>query len=520
MLGPGAVALAAWISACAPATSVRVTIEAEPGVRMAAERVSIVVRGSPTPGAPFGTRVLDQQVRPGVGDDPDYPFAVVLAPLSNDATRIFEITATAERDDGTFVAQARIIGGYLSGRERSLRLVLEDSCRDVRCGEQETCTQGRCVDARDAFLAGDTGPPAHDGGGPDAGSADVGPDDAPPDGGDADSPSPTFVPRNMPSDVWSRAIGTITVSSSATIDTTTGVVLVDGVASRAFVPLDIDPVGECAGIFAIVTGQFDVAAGATVSVTGSRGLAVVSAGAITVEGTIDVGARGDRGGPGSLVRRGGGGYGSEGGLGGCDAPTGIIPTYGSADLLGLCGGSTIDSGGGGGGGALELASATSIDIGATGVIRAVGGGGAWSVVTGVRNGHGGSGGAVLLQAPDVRVAGVVSVNGGGGSGGYGAAGADGTVTTTPAAGAPEAYRMLACSGGITSGAGGAGAAPSAAAADGRPGVATCGTTGCVEGGAGGGGAGRIRVDAITTDFVSGSLIEYPALPGVLTTGTP
>ncbi len=502
---------AAFVVACAPATSVRVTIDAEPGVRGAAERLTLVVRGSRSPGAPFGTRVLDQTVRPGV-DDPAYPFDVVLAPLSNESTRIFEITATAEQDDGTFVAQARIIGGYLSGRERVLHLLLEDSCRDVVCDDSETCTQGRCVDARDELLGADAGPSVADSGMVDAAGTDAGARDTGPVG-------PSFIPRNMPSDVWERATGSINITTAATIDTTSGAVLVDGVASRGFAPLDVEAAGGCAAIFVMVTGSFVVGPGATVTVSGGRSLAIVSTGQITIDGTVDVGARGARGGPGSVVRRAGGGYGTEGGLGGCDPPGGIIPTYGNAELTGLCGGSSIDSGGGGGGGAIELASAVGIDIRESATVRAVGGGGAWSTgVWPIPNGHGGSGGAVLLQAPDVRVAGVVSVNGGGGAGGFGSAGADGTLTSSPASGGPEAYRMLACTGGATSGAGGRGAAPSGGATAGRPGV-QCSVTGCTEGGAGGGGAGRIRVDGFTTDFVSGSLLEYPSLPGVFSSGT-
>lgn len=504
-----------------PATQIIVEIDAESGVRNDLDVVHIRVNGGDgsTVGAPAIQR-LDVRERP-----PRWPFTVVIAPLDRDPERRYEVVVTAEGaqpavGERPVVARVRAISGFVPGETRVLRLLLEDACRGQVCGDDQTCRRGTCqsavVDPTTLGSLNDAGA-SSDASSPDAGSGDASSDAGPGDASSADAASATgFTPRNLPATVWSSATGSIVVMTSATVDTDSGVVLVDGASSRGFTPIDVDPVADCAGILAIATGSFRVAAGATVNVTGSRGLAIVATGPIVIDGLIDVGARGRVGGPGSLVRRGGGGYGSEGGLGGCDTAGGIVPTFGNAELTGLCGGSTSTAGAGGGGGALELVSALSVEIGAAGVVRAVGGGGA-DLAAAPYRGNGGSGGAVLVQAPTVRVAGTVSVNGGGGAGGYGAPGTDGQVTAGPAAGAAEATRPIAC-GSATSGAGGAGAWQNGAATAGRPGV-SCSTAGCSEGGAGGGGAGRIRIDLTTRDYVEGRVLEYPGLPGVFTEGT-
>lgn len=170
--------LFALIGCTADATQVIVTIDAEPGVRAAGPRLRVVVLGGAgretSPTAPRLERVLT----PGMSD-PAYPFDVALAPLDGDVGRTFSVTATATTGatPDTFVAQARLIGGYVEGQTQRVRLVLEDACRNVMCGDGQTCKAGACIDARilntvdagiadmntsDALLSGDAGHDAGD----------------------------------------------------------------------------------------------------------------------------------------------------------------------------------------------------------------------------------------------------------------------------------------------------------------------------------------------------------------------
>jgi hypothetical protein len=476
-----------FISACtSPSTQVIVTIDAEPGVKMDSTKLQVVVLGgSGRVTAPTASR-FDRVLTPG-GADPAYPITLGLAPLDGDVGRSYTVTATAQTAAGGFVGQVRIIGGYVEGETSTVRLMLEDMCRTVMCGAEQTCRAGVCVDAREEMLL----PPA-DGGTRDAGAVD-------------------FTPRNLPAGIWGSAVGRVSVDSAATINTDSGAVVVDGVASRDFTPVDVAAVGDCRAIFALVTQEFRVASGATVSVTGSRGLAIVSTGPVVIDGTLDVGAHGLVPGPGGTVRAFGGGYGSAGGLAGCQSG-GTIPTFGSADLSGLCGGSTA-AGGGGAGGALQVTSLAGVALGSSGIIRAVGGGG---------GSPGGSGGGVLVQAPEVMIAGVISVNGGGG-GGYSGPGEDGRLSEA----APGALRrtITGTCGPTTTyyGGGGAGAWQNGAATNGGGSGVTseCGGPSCNSDwlmGGGGGGAGRIRIEATVRDYRPGRVLEYPGLAGVFTDG--
>jgi hypothetical protein len=164
-------------------TQVIVTIDAEPGVRTDSTRLHLVVLGGVgRTTAPTASR-FDRDLTPGVGD-PAYPFKLALAPLDGDVGRSYSVTATALAGSGTgtFVGQARLIGGYVEGETLNVRLLLEDACRTVACGDEQTCKAGVCVDARtgtdadagvvDAGLP-DGGPP-DDGGPPEDGGRDAG----------------------------------------------------------------------------------------------------------------------------------------------------------------------------------------------------------------------------------------------------------------------------------------------------------------------------------------------------------
>jgi hypothetical protein len=197
----------------------------------------------------------------------------------------------------------------------------------------------------------------------------------------------------------------------------------------------------------------------------------------------------------------GGGGGSFCGLGGPGGgATAQTAAYGSNDIRPLQGGSSggYTSGGSGpGGGAIQLVAMGTLTINTNAYINAGGAGSDSCLGEGCSGG--GSGGAILLEAMTVNIAGIVAANGGGG--GSGAAGwSDG----------------LPISGGEapTAAPGGVAAAGSAAAGgNGSAGPATAGGGGGagsiaenVAAGGGGGGAGWIRINSASGKAViSGTL---------------
>jgi hypothetical protein len=286
-----------------------------------------------------------------------------------------------------------------------------------------------------------------------------------------------------------------------------------------------------------------VPAGVTVVGIGSHGLVLAASGAIRVEGTLSVagggapwrdgpGAGGGAGGGASPPARGtglgggrvgrdggmpavtstgggGAGFGGAGGAGGAVAaliggPGGAV--YGENVIEPLRGGSGGGAGGatagnagagGHGGGALEVVSATSIDV--TGAITAGGSGGRGGTTAGALSagpgGGGGSGGAILLEAPVIRVSGVLAANGGAGGGGAAGttAGSDGDGAAASATPAQGGVGGLA--GANDGAAGSAGSTPDGAVAT------SCDfAAGCSDTGGGGGGAGRIRINANSTEL--------------------
>jgi hypothetical protein len=179
----------------------------------------------------------------------------------------------------------------------------------------------------------------------------------------------------------------------------------------------------------------------------------------------------------------GGSFCGVGGLGG--SPTPPIPaggpTYGFANLVPLVAGSAGGENGGGsgaGGGAIQIVAGQSITVGPYASINA--GGEGSSLTRG-----GGSGGAILLEAPAVVIQGTLAANGGGG-GGYGGNGANGNPSNQPASGGIEQFDGGAATGGMGSaglvinGGNSGGFDPQAGFA-----------------GSGGGGAGRIRINTAT-----------------------
>jgi len=296
---------------------------------------------------------------------------------------------------------------------------------------------------------------------------------------------------------------------------------VTGIVFRTAVQADMAPE---LGIFAM--RSFRVAAGATVTGIGARALVILSTESVIIDGVIDVGARGNTAGPGgrnggrdrngaagpgggargelrgtfgeNQSAGGGGGHSGVGGQGGdhdvlvgTDAPGGaggaVIADGDGAVLYGGGGGgagaNAADGGpGGGGGGVLQITSAASVTVSATGIVRAPGGPGEGGDRSG---GGGGAGGTVFLEGTSVAVVGLVVANGGGGGGG------DGDIFSGPGDGARGGDATTAASGGSGAGAGSGGTGGAGLTLGGADGGDARGG-----GGGGGGAAGRLFFAAL------------------------
>ncbi|MCS6799310.1 MAG: hypothetical protein NZ898_12440 [Myxococcota bacterium] len=123
-----------------PATQVTVYVDAQPLVRAETSEVILVVRGGPADSPVLAVRE-ERRV-----SEPAWPIDMTLVPVGGDASRLFEVEATARDVTGALVAQVRLRSGFVAGRAREVRLVLEDRCRGVDCGPKRTCRAGTCVE--------------------------------------------------------------------------------------------------------------------------------------------------------------------------------------------------------------------------------------------------------------------------------------------------------------------------------------------------------------------------------------
>jgi hypothetical protein len=301
-------------------------------------------------------------------------------------------------------------------------------------------------------------------------------------------------------------------------------------------------------------------------------LAIVSLGDMTISGTINASntqpTRGPGRGPDGTstagkpgIGAGGGSYCGRGGQGGQDEAAAVQPgapaaAYGSAALSPLLPGSSGGTGtaGAAGGGAIELVAGGTFTMDPGSAIFANGGAATPAMVTGRDGDGGGSGGAILIEAVTVSIAGSLSANGGDGGHGIGSARnsaspSPGINSTAPApaddarapvdAMAPDGTQgdamapppvMDATLPGPTglpimtqaTGFPGGGAGSSGTAIDGSAGGSAA--AGGASGG-GGGGAGRIRIDAMSEPPTLTGATLSPALgsdptAGCTTVGAP
>ena len=282
----------------------------------------------------------------------------------------------------------------------------------------------------------------------------------------------------------------------------------------------------------IYATDIKVAAGVTLTVTGTRPLIIASTGMLTIDGTINAGSSGGNVGPdpnhgcsgnpgvGSTYASGGGGGGmfgasgaSGGWGGGFQASPGtsnaaIVPTLMRGGCAGGSGGNTnngtIGGGGGTSGGALWLIAQGDVAIPRTGTVVASGGGGAGghgsAGAGGSGGGGGGSGGYIRITAGHaITVVGTIAANGGGGGGG-------GTTTTaTGAVGSPGAASTVGGAGGDGAGNGGLGGV-GGSITPALPGYSAANASG---GGGGGGGAGLIVLKSTTVETTGGTVSPGP-----------
>ena len=334
------------------------------------------------------------------------------------------------------------------------------------------------------------------------------------------------------------------LAAVATIDTTTRV-LRDKNGQNIALPANATFTYEMPTRSAVLhIGGWTVAKGNDIQVIGINQLIVLAAGPVTISARISAsavknapGAGGSAGGLGTgfgskgvingneMAGGGGAGFLGPGAPGGdTNKQSGGIPgkAYGgqlmdweggSGGGNGAAAGSCELGGSGGaagaGGGSIQITSAASITVDATGTIDVNGGGGQAGCLwksggqpTTEGGGGGGSGGIIFLEAPLVTVAGNLFANGGGGGGAgdvmggkAGADGQDGQLSTTPAMG------------GSSSGNGGFGGP---GGTDMPPGASPSNRVGLLGGGGGGGAAGRIILHVRAPAMVNGTVSPMPA----------
>jgi len=361
--------------------------------------------------------------------------------------------------------------------------------------------------------------------------ANVPPPDGPvPDASCSGAPPIVIDPSNFDKCGLAASNGTLTATPGRWLINTDDVTLED--PTNPPQPVDALIQNQSGGpqLVVLLFDSVNVQIGATLSIRGSRPVAIVTSGDITVAGQVYAGANLQIQGPGGGLASfcttgtgedggiadntgaggGGGGYGAVGGTGAAGENTaGSVAlagtSEGNATLIPLRGGCSGGSGGnsgalaGGGGGAVQLVADGTITI--TGGVVARGGAGAGADGIRTGGGGGGSGGAILIESSDVTVSGYLSANGGGGgegsySGGMfaGNNGNNGTITLLPALG------------GIGGGFGGDGGAGGVSTTPAGPGLeATSTDTPGGGGGGGGGGVGRIHFNVTNLDTLAATI---------------
>lgn len=270
-----------------------------------------------------------------------------------------------------------------------------------------------------------------------------------------------IIPQYLPTECNDLATnGDLTISASTSLDTSN-----DAMCTRVVQQLNGPP------LCVVHYNAISIDRNQTLTVTGTRALALVADQTLLVDGILDVSASRSVSGPGGGVTvsgsltngagGGGSGYRVKGGAGGSSAGDGGAANGGDAlanptGATYLIGGPRTDSGGGGGG--VTLISCRG-EVQVPGTVDAGGGGGEEEYIQGlntiIRARGGGAGGTIVLQGMRLNVTGGVFANGGGGGGasggGTGTPGEDGRRSTSPALGGLDGS---GAGGTITGGSGG------------------------------------------------------------------
>jgi hypothetical protein len=430
---------------------------------------------------------------------------------------IYGLSARA-RDDACIWFAADCLRVRLPEQEGAVTLTLTDAPEMAACPASE-CMAGACG-------VGDSGLP-------DSSVPDVRPDvmgtcasDCPLGCSAADpTRCAALIPSNVDASLFDATAPDVDVDADTSYDTDDCDGLVGGTGAT---------VTSTSGreVCVLPTGQLTVSAGSTLTLRGARPLVILASGDVVIEGVVDASGDGTTPGPGGAPPRmgpgaggdgvtgadgtddfsagGGGGFCGAGGVGGASLPSpggtaGATMMVGLEPLLGGSGGGqgggrpdTLQGVGGAGGGALQISARGSIR--GAGFIRAGGGGGGGGRPGADRyeagaGGGGGSGGGVLLEAADVQLSAIRSINVGGGGGGGGNNSLTGAMdgenggSAERAAGSPSGGLLFAGDGG--DGAGGS-------SMDGGDGEDTE-----AHGGGGGGGAGCVvlKTPAVATPTV-------------------
>ncbi len=174
-----------------PRTQVMVTVDADAVVRADLETLRVEVRGGPGEAEPDDWRAVGEPLEwSGSTVTSRLPVVIGLVPSGDDASRGFEVVATALDGSDSPLSRVRVRSGYVRGRTLRLPIVLRAECAATTCDEgqvpPETLEPWTGVEPTDAGPPGPRDAGELDGG---PGDPDGGPGD--PDGGPADSGPPS-----------------------------------------------------------------------------------------------------------------------------------------------------------------------------------------------------------------------------------------------------------------------------------------------------------------------------------------
>ncbi|MFW6052242.1 MAG: RCC1 domain-containing protein [Myxococcota bacterium] len=129
-------------------TQIVLLVDADATVRERAEELVVTLRGQQ------GADVTETILVYGDDEPVGFPRPIAVVPRDGDADRSLEavVDAVETAAESPFVS-ARLIADFVAGEQILIRVTLTASCIDPpeTCSDTETCVDGTCVDARDAW---------------------------------------------------------------------------------------------------------------------------------------------------------------------------------------------------------------------------------------------------------------------------------------------------------------------------------------------------------------------------------